>query len=264
MRRYLNLLFVLATIVVNGLANALPINGQTTGEISARFEVCFTPAGYVFSIWGLIYLALLGFAVYQLLPAQRNRALIDRISGPLRTSCMANMAWILLWHYEYFAATLAVMVVLLVSLLRIWLTLQSAGAAGDSGERWLLRIPFSIYSSWVVIAALANLTVVLEAENLRPFAIGAPEWAVLMIVAGGLAALTVGWIRGDLAWLAVVVWAFTGIAVRQDWSGAVALTAAGFAGAVLLQGIWITLVMTRFAGSADHPRNEAESAARKS
>ena len=97
-RQVVNLLATVATITINGLANALPLNGQTTGEISDRFDVYFVPAGYVFSIWGLIYLALSAFAVYQALPAQRENPHLRRIGYLFALSCVANSAWIFLWH----------------------------------------------------------------------------------------------------------------------------------------------------------------------
>ena len=239
MSRYLNVLFVIATIVVNGLANALPINGQQTGEISDRFQVFFTPAGYVFSIWGVIYLGLLGFAIFQLLPSQRDNQLINRISLPFWISCCANILWILFWHYEFFATTFLVMLVLLGSL--IWLTrvLFAEGPAADARERWLLRIPFSIYIGWITVATIANLTVVLEEKGLRPFDISARDWAVGMIVLGGAVALAVGRVRRDLAYLAVILWAFTGIAVNQGWSGPVAIAALAVLALVVLQCAWI-------------------------
>ncbi len=82
---------VVAVIAVNGLANALPINGLNTGEISDRFEVYFVPAGYVFSIWGLIYLALATYAVYQALPAQRENEPLRRVGYLFALSCLANI-----------------------------------------------------------------------------------------------------------------------------------------------------------------------------
>lgn len=241
MKRYVTLFWVIATIAMNGLANALPINGQQTGEISDRFEVFFTPAGYVFSIWGLIYLGLVLFAFYQLLPKQEDNQLIERISVSFWISSIANIAWILLWHYEYFASTLIVIIVLLVSLVWIWLVLSSAGLPKDQAEHWMLRIPFSVYVGWVSIATLANLAVVLEEKGLRPFDIGARDWAIGMIVLGGLTALAVGHFRRDLAYLAVFLWAFTGIAFKQDWNGAVAITALVFSAGMVLQCLWILL-----------------------
>lgn len=92
LRQIANVFALLATIVVNGLANALPLNGLSTGEISDRFEVYFVPAGYVFSIWGLIYLALVAFAIYQALPAQRENPRLRRVGYLFVLSCAANVA----------------------------------------------------------------------------------------------------------------------------------------------------------------------------
>lgn len=239
MQRLLNLFFVLAVIVVNGLANALPINGQQTGEISDRFEVYFTPAGYVFSIWGLIYLGLLGFSVYQLLPSQRSNELIDRISLPFWISSIANIAWILFWHYKYFATTLAVMLVLLGALIWVTRLLFAAGKPTSAAERWLLRVPFSIYVGWITVATLANLTAVLEEKGLRPFDMAALDWAVAMVIFGGVIALTVGRIRRDLAYLAVIIWAFVGIGVKNGWDGPVAVSAMVVLAAVVIEVIWL-------------------------
>jgi len=125
-RQWVSLLALMVTIAVNGLANALPLNGQTTGEISDRFQVYFVPAGYVFSIWGLIYLGLGVFAIYQVLPAQRDNPRLRRVGYPFAFSCLANVAWLLLWHYEVFPLTLVAMLALLLSLIAIYLRLGSA------------------------------------------------------------------------------------------------------------------------------------------
>ena len=239
MTAYVTLLFVIATIVVNGLANALPINGQQTGEVSDRFDVYFTPAGYTFSIWGLIYLSLVVFAVYQLLPSQRNRDLVQRIRVPFWISSVANMAWLVSWHYEYFGTTLVVMLTLLASL--VWATriLFTSGPAVDAFERWCLRAPFSIYLGWITVATIANLTVVLEAKGLRPGNVDAQEWAVAMAIVGGVVALAVGWIRRDMAYLGVILWAYVGIGVAQAWQGPVSMAVLGVLGLVGLQSLWI-------------------------
>src|SRR4030042_875147 len=113
MMRTLVAISVFATLVVNGLANALPMNGQTTGEISGRFAVLFTPAAYVFAIWGLIYLGLLTLAVYQFLPGQRDNPRLVRSRPWLALSGAANIAWLLLWHYEQFPLTMLAMLALL-------------------------------------------------------------------------------------------------------------------------------------------------------
>src|SRR5512139_2824193 len=108
---------VIVTLIVNVLANALPINGLKTGQISDRFQVYFVPAGYVFSIWGVIYLGLIAFAIFQALPSLRATGWWISLGG------LANSAWIFLWHYEQFPLTLAAMLVLLATLIVTYLGL---------------------------------------------------------------------------------------------------------------------------------------------
>ncbi|MGM0375117.1 MAG: tryptophan-rich sensory protein, partial [Chloroflexota bacterium] len=119
--RWLVVFGVVATLITNMLANALPINGLNTGEISDRFEVFFVPAGYVFSIWGLIYIGLAAFAVYQVLPSTSENKRLDRISLLFLISSAANIAWIFFWHYLLFGWSLLAMLVLLLSLIMIYL-----------------------------------------------------------------------------------------------------------------------------------------------
>ena len=224
-RQVINLLATVVTITINGLANALPINGQTTGEISDRFRVYFVPAGYVFSIWGLIYLALIAFAVYQALPAQRENPHLRRIGYLFALSCVANSAWIFLWHYEFFELTLVAMFGLLLSLIAIYLRLDIGRVRVSTAEKWLVHIPFSIYLGWITVATIANVTAVLYYLNWDGWGISPEMWAVIMLVVGAGIASAVSISRGDVAYVLVIVWAFVGITVKQVNTLLVAITA---------------------------------------
>lgn len=212
--KWLVVISTLAVIVVNGLANALPINNQTTGAISDRFEVYFVPAGYVFSIWGLIYLGLIGYTIYQLLPGQQYNKRLERIAPWYIISSMANIAWILLWHYEVFPLTVAVMLILLVTLIVIYLTLNISPSEVSPGERWLVRVPFSIYLGWISVATIANITAVLEYLNWDGWGLSQQTWTVIMLAAGVVLALLMVITRWDWIYPLVIAWAFAGIAVR--------------------------------------------------
>jgi benzodiazapine receptor len=225
LRQAVNLLAVLATIVVNGLANALPLNGQTTGEISDRFQVYFVPAGYVFSIWGLIYLGLIAFAVYQALPTQRDSLRLRRIGYLFALSCAANIAWIFLWHYEVFPLTLVAMLALLLLLIAIYLRLDIGRARVPAAEKWLVHIPFSIYLGWITVATIANVTSLLDYLNWDGWGISPEAWTVIMLVAGLGIASAVSLTRGDVAYMLVIVWAFAGIAVKHAGTPVVATAA---------------------------------------
>jgi benzodiazapine receptor len=216
---------VIATIVVNGLANALPLNGLTTGEISDRFQVYFVPAGYVFSIWGVIYLALIGFAIYQLLPAQRENPRLLRVGYLFAASCAANVAWLFLWHYEQFELTVVAMTALLLLLIAIYLRLGIGRTAVPAAERWLVQVPFSIYLGWITVATVANVTSLLDYLNWGGWGISPEVWAVIILVVAGAIAAAVSLTRGDVAYMLVILWAFAGIAVKQADTAVVAVAA---------------------------------------
>ncbi len=215
LRQWINFIFVLATLLVNGFANALPLNGQTTGEISDRFRVYFVPAGYVFSIWGLIYVGLVAFALYQLLPAQCENPFLRKIGYLPALSSMANIAWIFLWHYEYFIWTLVAMLSLLFSLIIIYLRLRIGYIRFSAAERWCLAVPFSIYLGWITVATIANITAVLDYLKWNGWGISPQAWTVIMLLAGTAIAATMSLTRGDVAYLLVIAWAFAGIAVKH-------------------------------------------------
>ena len=231
-RQIVVVLSTIAVIVVNGLASALPLNGLTTGEISDRFDVYFVPAGYVFSIWGLIYLALIGYSIFQALPAQRENPRLRRTGWLYVLSCAANIAWIFLWHYELFAWTIVAMVALLLSLIIIYLRLGTGFSRVPAAETWLVRVPFSIYLGWITVATIANATTLLEHLGWDGWVIPAEWWAVIMLVAATIIASAVSITRGDIAYVAVIVWAFVGIALKH--SDNLIVTIAAWAAAIVV------------------------------
>ncbi|MCL4859257.1 MAG: tryptophan-rich sensory protein [Caldilineaceae bacterium] len=214
-RRYVNLIVAIVTILFNGLANALPLNGQSTGEISDRFDVYFVPAGYVFSIWGVIYIGWLAFAIYQLLPAQRDNPRLERIGYLFVVSGIANMAWLFLWHYEYFVLTVLVMFVLLLSLIAIYLRLEIGKVRVTAVERWCVDIPFSLYLGWITVATIANVTAVLHHLQWGGWGIRPELWAIILLAVGVFIAAVMGFLRRDIGYMLVIAWAFVGIAIKH-------------------------------------------------
>lgn len=224
-RQIVVLLSVLATLIINGLANALPFNGLTTAEISDRFQVYFVPAGYVFSIWGIIYLGLMAFAVYQALPAQKANPRLRAIGGWVVLGSLANSAWILLWHYEQFPLTLLAMLVLLFSLIRTYLKLGIGILSVSRAESWLVRLPFRIYLGWITVATVANVTTLLDYLQWNGFGISAEVWFSLTLIA---VLAIVGWVnatRRDVAFTLVILWALAGIAIKHSAVRAVVVPA---------------------------------------
>ena len=241
-------LATLATIVVNGLANALPLNGQETGEISDRFSVYFVPAGYVFSIWGLIYVGLIAYSVYQALPRRRDNALLRDIAPWYLLSAAANIGWLFAWHYNQFALSLAIMLVLLASLIMIYRRLAAQRPA-TRGEFWAVHVPFSIYLGWISVATIANATSLLDYVGWNGFGISEVMWGAIMLVVATVLGLYFSVRRADIAYVAVLVWAFIGIAVKHSDTPLVAVTA-GVAAAVLVLSLFVTVPRRRKALAA--------------
>ncbi len=234
-KRILNLLAVLVTLFVNGLANALPLNGQTTGAISDRFPVLFTPAGYVFSIWGIIYIGLLAFGIYQALPSQVSNQRLERIGWWFALSCFFNSAWIFLWHFNLFPLTLAAMLGLLLSLLIIYLRLQIGINPVATRELWLVNLPFSIYLGWISVAFIANFAVVLNYTGWNAVDLTAVILTIVILLVGVGLGIAMTLLRQEIAYPLVLVWAYIGIWLKQIVaSPPVSMIAAVGAGALLL------------------------------
>jgi hypothetical protein len=214
-RQVVNVLATLLVLVVNALANALPLNGLNTGQISDQFNVLFVPAGYVFSIWGLIYVGLIAFAVFQALPSQRDNPRLRRIGWWYAVGCLANSAWIFLWHYQVFVLTLVAMLVLLASLIAVYLRLDIGRAKVRAAEFWTTHVPFSIYLGWISVATIANVTDVLDYVGWGGWGLSPEAWAVLMLAAAGILTLAMGLTRSDAAYALVIAWAAAGIAIKQ-------------------------------------------------
>jgi hypothetical protein len=244
LRQVLVVFAVIAVIAVNILAVTLPLNGLDTGEISDRFDIYFVPAGYVFSIWSLIYLGLIAYAIFQALPAQKENPRLRSIGYLFVLSCLANIIWLFLWHYEVFLFTLVAMLALLLSLIAIYLRLDIGRVQVSSGEKWSVHIPFSIYLGWITVATIANATQLLFYLGWNGWGISPEIWAVIMLAAGVLISAAMSLTRADIAYSLVLVWAYVGIAIEHASTAIVATSA--WVGAGLILVILIVAVIGKY------------------
>jgi hypothetical protein len=240
-RQIFIILTTLLTLTVNGLANALPLNGLTTGEISDSFEVYFVPAGYVFSIWGLIYIGLITFTIYQALPAQRENPRLVRVGWWVVVANLANASWIFFWHYQLFPLTLIAMITLLISLLFIYQGLGTGQTSVSAAERWFVRLPFSIYLGWISVATIANVSDVLDFSNWGQFGLSEEIWMVIILVVVVALAWAMSLRRKDVAYLAVLLWAMAGIGVNFPQAGIVTIATWITFGLIAIALIWAVI-----------------------
>ena len=214
-KRIIIIISLALMLVINILAEALPINGVTTGEISDRFQIYFVPAPYVFSIWILIYLALIGFCVYSLTPQGLTDQKIDDITWWFVASCLFNVSWLFLWHYFQFTLTLIPIFGLFISLFIIYLRLQIGVVRRSFKQMLLIDVPYGIYLSWATVAVVANVSQVLYALGWNGASMNAQIWAVLMIWVSSLMGMSTIYTRREVAFPLVLVWAFIGIWVKN-------------------------------------------------
>lgn len=233
LRAWLNLCSVVVAITVNALANIVPFNGQNTGQISDQFKVYFVPSGYVFAIWGVIYIGWLAFAVYQLLPANRAKPRFAALGYWFALSGVFNALWLVFWHYNLWVLSLIDMLCLLGTLIVSYRRLNVGRTPSGAAERWCVDIPFGLYLGWISVATIANAADVLWINGWSAWGIAPQVWtAIMLAVATGLGAAMV-WRRFEVAFPLVLVWAFVGIADRQ--SGVHALPDAS----AVVQSAWI-------------------------
>jgi translocator protein len=209
-----NTFALIGVLTINALAVILPINGMDTGEISALYPNLFTPAGITFSIWSIIYLLLIGFILCR--GFIMHQPYFAELSLWFMLSCVANISWIFVWHYLLTGASLVVMIVLLFSLIKIFLLLQTVQFPSLT-EKLFVKLPFTFYFSWICVATVANVSALLVSLHWTGGFITPQIWTVIMIIVAFALAVFISGKYKEPAYLLVSIWAFFGIYYK--WKG---------------------------------------------
>lgn len=212
------LLSFIVMATVNILANALPLNGIKTGEVSSYYKNLFTPAGYTFAIWGLIYILLATFVLYQFglfggSSSTASRNLITKIVVPFVISSLANAFWVFFWHYDFIPLSMLMMVIILLCLISINKKIKKAHLTGR--DKVFIKLPFSIYFAWITVATIANAAVFLVYLNWDGFGIPENIWTMLMLCLSALIGAATAVVNRDIPYGAVFAWAYAGIFARH-------------------------------------------------
>ncbi|MDB9495822.1 hypothetical protein PN441_20495 [Spirulina major CS-329] len=237
----LTLLAILVTFAVNAWSNIDPIGGESIGAISNNTfgEVVITPANYAFIIWGVIYLGLITFGVYQLLPRQRDRADLNPVRHALILSSVAQIVWVFLFLSRLFWGSMVAMGVILAAL--IWGYGQWRDGGQSKGrERWFVDYPLSLYFGWISVATVVNGATALYSSGWTELGFGAAVWACVMVGVATLLGIAIALYYRDGVYPGVLIWAFVAIAQRQ--AELMPVGASAIAGAVLLVGAIAHLV----------------------
>ena len=235
-QRFLPLLAICAAVAVNGLANALPINGYNTGELSRLNPTGFTPAPYAFSIWGLIYT---GLFAYGLLCAFGRGEVQERglsLTPLVLINALANMGWMVVWHYRLMEASVACMAVLLVTLALIFRKLYRSPTQSRLAW-WGVDAPMTLYFGWITAASIINVAAWVELRGLYPAGLGMDDWALLSLVAAIVVYTLMVSQTKSVIYGGVFVWSAIAIWVKPTLSDPVQITALG--GAIVITGLCV-------------------------
>ncbi len=211
-----------AMVAVNILANGLPINNRSTGQISDAYPNLFTPAGLTFSIWGLIYLLLGGYVLYQFLKSsQKKEELFNKINPLFIATSLINISWIFSWHYDYIGLSVIMMALLLFLLCKIADILSKEHF--KTLEKLFIQAPFSVYFGWITVATIANITVFLVSIGWKGFGIVDFVWTSIILFVGALIGILRMLKDSNIAYGLVLIWAYLGILLKH-------LSVGGFGG----------------------------------
>jgi benzodiazapine receptor len=242
--RWANIIAFIITLIVNGLSNTTLIGGRTTAEVSNSYPTLITPAGYVFAIWGIIYVLLGVFLVYQALPSQKDKPFQKQINGLFILVSVFNVVWLFFWQNELLTISVAVIFAFLASLIAIYLRLNIGRSTVSLKEKLCVHLPFSVYLGWVTIATIANIAVTLVSLGWDGFGLSLQTWAILVLAIALIIDLVVLATRRDIAYSLVFIWALAGIAVNQTANPSIVLTAE-VAVAIIAVALPITLAFSR-------------------
>lgn len=215
---WLTLVAIVGTFAVNVWSNLSPPNGQTIGDISNTLfaNVLVIPANYAFAIWGLIYLGLLGFGIYQLLPAQRDDVRLQRVRPLLILACVAQAIWVFFFVSGQFWFSVVAMLAILLPLIALYLRLEVGQRPVSRAEKWLAQIPFGVYLGWISVATIVNVASALYSQGWTGWGISPTIWTVIMMGIATILGAVLTTQREEFAFPLVIVWALVAISVRQS------------------------------------------------
>jgi len=221
-----NIILYILTIVVNSLAGGTTlIGGRLTAVVSDSNPTLVTPAGYVFSIWGIIYILLGAFVIYQVLPSRSSRGFNERIGWLFVLSSIINIVWIFFWQFEYLVVSVVLIFLLLATLIAIYVRLGVGKSKVGLDDRLAVHLPFSVYLGWITVASIANVAITLVSLNWDGAGISPETWAILVVAVALVITSIMLITRKDVAYSFVIIWALVGIAVKQSGNQTIVMLA---------------------------------------
>ncbi len=211
--RWLALLSILGNAIYSMASERIPSLVPTIAEVSAKYPALFTPAPYAFAIWGAIYLSLIGYAIFALLPSQRNVGWHDSMTPGLIAYSVLGVSWTVLFRHQYLAASVGVIAAMF--LVGSWMFGLAKRAVWEDVAHPLASVPFALYFGWISVAAIANTMAWAVASGVFDWSASQVGWTLIAIVAATTVAVLVSRRYSDTTYPAVVAWALAAIFAAQ-------------------------------------------------
>ncbi len=222
---------ILGAITVNALSNFFPLNGLSIGAISNTLfgGVLVTPANYAFAIWGVIYLGLIAFGIYQVAPAQRDNVRLQKVRSPIIAASLLQILWVFAFQGRLFWLSVVVMIGILLSLIAAFLQLRTVDDRISRDEKWLIQIPVSVYFGWITVATVVNIASAFYDSGWTGSGLSPAIWTVVLSAISAAIAAVIAFRYHDIAFPSVIIWALAAIAIRQTGQSAIVITEIGLA-----------------------------------
>lgn len=215
-----NIVAFIAVIVVNYLATSLPIWGLSTGQLSDLYPNLFTPTWLTFSIWGVIYLALLGFVIWQAIGFFKNKGskITKKIWIWFLLSCLTNIGRIFAWHNQKLLLSVIIMILFLIILIVINNKIEIWKKIWNVWDKYLVQVPFSLYLGWISVATIANISAWLVNIWWSGFWVSPVSWTIIVILVAMILSLLALYKNKNIVFALVVIWAFLWIILKRLWA----------------------------------------------
>jgi hypothetical protein len=209
------------SLIINSLANLLPINGYQTGQISDFYDNLFTPSGFTFSIWGVIYTLSLGFAIYLIylsfIKLKKEEVIfLKQLSALFSLISVFNSLWIFAWHFLFIQASVIIMMTLLACLIASNLLISNNLQKTRFKKNFLIKTPLSVYFGWITVALIANITAYLVSIGFDPNPFSKNQVTNIVLLIGLLIGVFTGIYLKRVSYLLVLIWAYYGILIRHS------------------------------------------------
>ncbi|MHC5745704.1 MAG: tryptophan-rich sensory protein [Nostoc sp.] len=217
-RQLVTLAAIFGAFFINVVSNIFPLNGLSIGEISNTLfkNVLIIPANYAFAIWGLIYLGLFAFGVYQVLPNQRHEPDLRKTGYLLAIACVAQSIWVYLFLSRLFALSIIAMLLILLPLIAVYIKLEIGKSRVPRLKKWCIHFPISIYLGWISVATIVNVACALDFHRWNGWGISAVIWTLIMALIATAVAAVIVIQRRDIAYTGVTIWALVAIAFKHS------------------------------------------------